>query len=77
MANRNITLSMPDDLIRRAKIESAKREVSISALIRQSLERELRAGDETIKSGKRFLALARRSPIEMPKKLWRREDLHE
>lgn len=77
MANRNITLSMPEDLIRRAKVESARRDLSISALIRQSLEHELRARDQTIKAGRRFLTLARRSPIEMPKALWKREDLHE
>lgn len=77
MANRNITLNMPEDLIRRAKIESAKRDLSISALIRKSLERELRARDESIKAGRRFLNLARRNPIAMPKKLWKREDLYE
>jgi hypothetical protein len=66
MANRNITLSMPEELIRRAKIEAAKRDLSISALTREALERELRAKDDAIKAGRRFLELAEKHPIEMP-----------
>ncbi len=68
---------MPEELIRRAKIESAKRDLSISALVRESLERELRAKDASLKAGRRFLELARKHPIEMPEKMWRREDLYE
>jgi hypothetical protein len=77
MANRNITLSMPEELIRKAKIESAKRDLSISALVREALERELRAHDEGKKALRRFLSLAKKNPIEMPEKLWKREDLYE
>ena len=77
MANRNITLSMPEELIRRAKIEAAKRDLSISALVREALERELRVKDDAIRAGRRFLELAKKHPIEMPEKLWKREDLYE
>jgi hypothetical protein len=77
MANRNITLSMPEELIRKAKIEAAKRDLSISGLTREALERELRAHDEGKKALRRFLNLAKKSTIEMPEKLWKREDLYE
>ena len=77
MANRNITLSMPEELIRRAKIEAAKRDLSISALAREALERELRVKDDAIRAGRRFLELAKKHPIEMPEKIWKREDLYE
>ncbi len=77
MANRNITLSMPEELIRRAKIESAKRDLSISALMREALEKDLRAGDQGKRALRRFLSLAKKHPTEMPKKLWKREDLYE
>jgi hypothetical protein len=77
MANRNITLSMPEELIRRAKVESAKRDLSVSALMREALERELRADDDHLKAGRRFLALSKKHPIRMPEKLWKREDLYD
>jgi hypothetical protein len=33
MSNRNITLSLPSELIRRAKVVAAQRETSISAMV--------------------------------------------
>ena len=77
MANRNITLSMPEELIRKAKIEGAKRDLSLSALVREALEKDLRAHDDGKKALRRFLNLAKKHPIEMPEKLWKREDLYE
>jgi hypothetical protein len=68
---------MPEELIRRTKIESAKQDLSISAFVRQTLERELRSKDEALKAGRRFLELAKKHPIEVPEKLWKREDLYE
>ncbi len=38
MATRNITLSLSDDLIRRAKVLAAQRETSVSALVGELLE---------------------------------------
>lgn len=38
MATRNITLSLSDDLIRRAKVLAAQRDSSVSALVSELLE---------------------------------------
>lgn len=38
MTTRNITLSLSDDLIRRAKVLAAQRETSVSALVGELLE---------------------------------------
>lgn len=38
MTTRNITLSMPDELVRRAKILAAQRDTSVSALVARLLE---------------------------------------
>ncbi|MBS1849084.1 MAG: ribbon-helix-helix protein, CopG family [Actinobacteria bacterium] len=38
MPNRNVTLSLPDDLVRRAKVLAAQRDTSISALVRGLLD---------------------------------------
>lgn len=37
MSNRNITLSMPDELVRRAKVLAAQRDTSVSALVAELL----------------------------------------
>jgi len=37
MVARNITLSLPDDLVRRAKVLAAQRDTSVSAIVRDAL----------------------------------------
>ena len=37
MATRNITLSLPEDLVRRAKVLAAQRDTSVSALVGELL----------------------------------------
>lgn len=39
MATRNITLSLPDDLVRRAKVLAAQQDTSVSALVADLLRR--------------------------------------
>ena len=41
MQKRNVTLSMPTDLIRRAKALAAARDTSLSELLRESLEEKI------------------------------------
>jgi hypothetical protein len=38
MATKNITLSMPEELVRRAKVLAAQRDTSVSALVGELLE---------------------------------------
>jgi hypothetical protein len=49
--------------------------------MREMLERGLRtlepAKEDADKAARRFLELAKQHPIEMPEKLWKREDLYE
>ena len=37
MATRNLTISLPEDLVRRAKVLAAERDTSVSALVRDLL----------------------------------------
>ena len=43
MQKRNVTLSMPTDLIRRAKALAAARDKSLSEILRESLEEKVTA----------------------------------
>ena len=42
MAPRNITLSLDEDLIRKARVLAARRDSSVSAMLREELERLVR-----------------------------------
>lgn len=63
---KNITVSLPDDLYRRARVKAAERDTSVSALVREFLtalatdesdfERRKRLQDEVLKSIRGFSA---------------------
>lgn len=79
MPTRNLTLSLPDELVRKAKVLAAQRDTSVSTLVGELLTREL-DGDKdddyeaawaaevvAMKAG-----LLRVGPIT-----WTRDDLHD
>ena len=61
---KNITVSLPDQIYRKARIKAAERDVSVSALVREFLislgeeetdfERRRRLQDEVLKTVRRF-----------------------
>ena len=75
---RNITFSLPAEIIRQAKIYAAEHDTTINALVRELLQ-ETVGGDSRARSAAgRLLALADRGPYFTgdPGAI-RREDLHE
>ena len=56
MMKQNITLSLDKDLIRRAKIISAKRRSSISSMLSQELQRIIESAENYEASKKKALA---------------------
>jgi len=63
--NRNLTLSLPVELIRQAKVYAAEHDTSINAVVRQLLEEALSREDrraKAIEAAKRFLEIADRGP---------------
>lgn len=74
---KNITVSLPDDIYRRARIKAAERDTSVSALVREFLtrlgedegqfERRKRLQDEVVASIRAFSAGDRLS----------RDDIHD
>lgn len=77
MAVRNITLSLPQELVRRAKVVAAKRDTSVSALVADFLssltdqeddyEQAWRAERELMASG---------LPMRVGDLTWTRDDVH-
>ncbi|MDQ2637144.1 MAG: BrnA antitoxin family protein [Actinomycetota bacterium] len=78
MTSKNITLSMPEELVRRAKVLAAQRDMSVSSLVARLLEQlvgDVRDYDEVWEGERRLMSEGlglRVGPIT-----WSRDELHE
>jgi plasmid stability protein len=74
----NLTLTVPDDVLRRARMRALAEGTSVNALFRQYLEAY--AGSESLRAAvESFLDVARRSQAASGPggRAWSREDAHE
>ena len=62
MADRNLTLNLPTELIRQTKVRAAEEGKSITAFVRELLEERVSGEAKTRAAARRFIALARRGP---------------
>jgi hypothetical protein len=74
---KNLTLNLPVELIRDAKILAAQRGASLNALVQESLESAIRAGDAYTAAGERLLAASEKGLYDVPKKKWKRSELYD
>lgn len=78
MATKNITLSMPEELVRRAKVLAAQRDTSVSGLVARLLEQlvgEVRDYDEVAAAER--AAMDSGIGMRIGASRWSRDDLHE
>jgi len=79
-SSRNITFHLPADLIRQAKVYAAQRDTTITALVRNFLERTVTAEslERSRAAGLRFIEIAKRGPhfTGDPRSI-KREDLYD
>ena len=74
---RNVTLTLPSELVRRAKIAAAARDTSLSALIAEYLER-LTGDDDYDDVWRHERSLMQRGlPMVVGEVTWSRDDVHE
>lgn len=78
METRNITFSLPADLVRQAKVYAAEHDITVNALVRELLREALIREGRARAAADRLLALADRGPYFTadPGSI-RREELHE
>jgi plasmid stability protein len=76
--SRNLTLNLPADLIRQAKIHAAEHDTTVNALVRELLQEALTRDGRARAAADRLLALADRGPYFTadPGSI-RREELYE
>jgi hypothetical protein len=76
--NRNITFSLPPELIRQAKIYAAEQDKTVNSLVRELLEEELARSSRARIAAERILNLAIQGPhSNVDPASIRREDLYE
>jgi Ribbon-helix-helix protein, copG family len=76
---RNVTLSIPDDLLRQLKVTAAKQETSLSAMLTRALRRIADEEDGYAEARRRMLKDLRKGyPLGTHGKIgWTRDALHE
>ncbi|ORW72570.1 hypothetical protein AWC22_24370 [Mycobacterium riyadhense] len=78
MPPRNITLSMPDELVRRAKILAAQRDTSVSGLVARLLEQlvgDVRDYDDVAVEERRLMKEG--IGLRVGEITWSRDEVHE
>lgn len=77
MATKNITLTMPEDLVRRAKVLAAQRDTSVSGLVARLLEQlvgDTRDDDEVWAEEREVMRTG--AGYRIGDLTWSRDDLH-
>jgi Family of unknown function (DUF6364) len=78
MATKNITLSMPEELVRRAKILAAQRDTSVSGLVARLLEQlvgDIRDYDDVAAQERRVMQEG--IGLRVGEITWSRDEVHE
>jgi hypothetical protein len=74
---RNLTLNLPADLIRDAKVQAAERNMSLNAWIQEAIDHTMRFKRNYLASGEKILEAAENRVLKMPKKKLARAELYE
>lgn len=76
MSTRNVTLALPEELVRRAKVVAAARDTSISALVAEYLESLTADPDYDLLWRHERELMAAGLPMQVGPVTWSREDVH-
>lgn len=74
---RNLTLTLPSDLVRRARIVAAARDTSISALVAEYLEQLTREDDYDDLWRREQALMAQGLAMRVGDVTWTRDDVHD
>ncbi len=77
MKNRNITLSLPEDVIRRVRIAAIHKDMSVSAFVGSLLQTSIGTFDENDDLWSREEAAMRSGALRIGATTWSRDDLHD
>ncbi len=77
--HRNVTLSLPESVLRRFRVHAAERNQSMTALMTEAIRSLMEREEQTAGAKRRFLARIRNAPPRGTRGRidWSREELHE
>jgi plasmid stability protein len=77
--HRNVTLSLPEDLLKQIKILAAQKDTSISALMREQLELLIPEEEQRLAAANRLIERMTQAKDRgvMGKVTWTREDIYD
>lgn len=75
--SRNLTLTLDEDLLRAARKVAIDRNTSVNQMVRDYLQRVVRETDQRQTALARLDELFRSQRIEVGRRTWKRQDLHE
>jgi hypothetical protein len=73
---RNLTLNLPADLIREAKVQAAERNMSLNAWIQEAIDHTMRFKRDRIAAGEKFLNASSNGLLKLPRRRLKREELY-
>ncbi|MGH3664835.1 MAG: DUF6364 family protein [Egibacteraceae bacterium] len=77
MPNRNVTVTLPESLLRRARVVAAQRDTSVSSLVAQLLTDLVQAEDDYDQLWREEQRLmAQGLPMRIGRITWSRDELH-
>ncbi|MGH9584585.1 MAG: hypothetical protein ACRD4O_16810 [Bryobacteraceae bacterium] len=78
-ATKNVTLSLPEPLLRRFRVYAAERNQSMTTLMAEAIRRLMDRDEQTANAKRRFLERMRNSPGRGTGGVvtWTRDELHE
>jgi hypothetical protein len=77
--HKNVTLSLPEPLLRRFRVYAAERGESMTSLMAQAIQKMIAEDQQNAKAKRRFLERIRNAPDRGTHGVirWTREELHE
>ncbi len=75
-AHRNVTLSLPEPLLRRFRVYAAARNESMTSLMAEAIRDLLERDEQTAAANRRFLERIRNAP-DRGSGPWSRDEMHE
>jgi len=73
----NLTITVDDELLRRARVRALEQDTSVNAILREYLEAFAAAGATWEQATAAILQLSRRARSGRGAKRWTRDELHE
>lgn len=73
----NVTITIDDDLLRRARIRALENRTSVNAVLREFLEAYVGANDRRIRAMEAVIQLSKRTRAGSGGARWTRDELHD